>query len=194
MDELDLRHPARGLFAERFTLPLAQAGGPPLRRIAQWISATRKTDDRGRPITVPAQRISDWRRGRDVPASFSPLAAVLKPLIHRARRTAPGAPVEGLHGLRTWRLWWREASASPKAPVSDYGAEAASDTTTPSDEKRGSCRGYRSVRCREVITAPSRLGNGPDRSTAGMERHGRSAGENHDAGLFSACAAEPERP
>ncbi len=127
MDEPDPRHPARELFTERFTLLLAQAGDPPLRRVAQWVADARARDERGRPLTVPAQRISDWRRGRNVPASFSPLAAVVRPLIHKARASAPDTPVDGLYDLRAWQRWWHDAATSPRA------AEDAEDTPSPGD-------------------------------------------------------------
>ena len=59
---------------ERFALLYVTAGDPPLKRVAEAVERTRKLDERGRPIRAMAQRISDWRRGRNVPARFAALS------------------------------------------------------------------------------------------------------------------------
>jgi hypothetical protein len=114
---------ARELFTDRFTLLLATAGDPPLRRVAHWATGSRVTDDRLRPVVVPAQRISDWRRGRNVPARFRQLAAVLVPLIRKASATTPQPPVDGLYDLRAWEDWWQAAaSGRAKTPERETGS------------------------------------------------------------------------
>ncbi|CAM3905065.1 AAA family ATPase [Kibdelosporangium persicum] len=118
---------ARELFTDRFTLLLAIAGDPPLRRVAHWAASSRVTDDRLQPVVVPAQRISDWRRGRNVPARFRQLAAVLVPLIRKASSATPQPPVDGLYDMRAWEDWWK-AAASSRAKTQDRETGSSSDT------------------------------------------------------------------
>jgi WD40 repeat protein len=73
---------------------------------------------------VPAQRVSDWRRGRNVPAKFSGLSAVLEILIGEARKRKPQPAVDGLYDADAWRTLWEEALASPVG---------GSDTPPPED-------------------------------------------------------------
>ncbi|GHH54864.1 nSTAND1 domain-containing NTPase [Lentzea cavernae] len=103
----------RGVFAERFALLYAEAGDPPLKRVTESVARARRTDEQGRPLRVPAQRVSDWRRGRNVPARFSGLSAVLEVLVGEARKRRPQPAVEGLYELDAWRALWEEALASP---------------------------------------------------------------------------------
>ncbi|MGH3901772.1 MAG: NACHT and WD repeat domain-containing protein [Pseudonocardiaceae bacterium] len=107
----------REVFAERFALLYAEAGDPPLRQMTATVERSRPMDESGRPVRVTAQRVSDWRHGRSVPARFAALAAVLKVLIGQARTAAPSPCLEGLYDLGTWRGLWEEALASPVAPV-----------------------------------------------------------------------------
>ncbi|MGH3517460.1 MAG: AAA family ATPase, partial [Haloechinothrix sp.] len=65
---------------------------------------------------VPAQRISDWRRGRNVPARFAGLAAVLRVLIGEARKRRPQPVVPGLYDVAAWQALWESALASPLTP------------------------------------------------------------------------------
>ena len=76
----------RAVFAERFALLYAEAGDPPLKRVTESVARARRSDEQGRPLRVPAQRVSDWRRGRNVPARFSGLSAVLEILVGEARK------------------------------------------------------------------------------------------------------------
>ncbi len=103
----------RGVFAERFALLYAEAGDPPLKRVTESVTRARRTDEQGRPVRVPAQRVSDWRRGRNVPARFSGLSAVLEVLIGEARKRRPQPAVDGLYDADAWRTLWEEALASP---------------------------------------------------------------------------------
>ncbi len=102
----------REVFAERLALLCAEAGDPPLRR-------------------VTVARVSDWRRGRNVPARFAELAAVLKVLIGQASDAQPRPCQEGLYDLGTWRRLWEEALDSPVTP-----AESGS---TPDPGETGVC-------------------------------------------------------
>ncbi|SEQ21567.1 WD40 repeat [Lentzea xinjiangensis] len=116
----------RGVFAERFALLYAEAGDPPLKRVTESVTRARRTDEQGRPVRVPAQRVSDWRRGRNVPARFSGLSAVLEILVGEARKRKPQAAVDGLYDLQAWRALWEEALASP---VTDSGTPVQDDGT-----------------------------------------------------------------
>ncbi|WP_154697248.1 hypothetical protein [Lentzea guizhouensis] len=109
----------RGVFAERFALLYAEAGDPPLKRVTESVTRARRTDERGRPVRVPAQRVSDWRRGRNVPAKFSGLSAVLEVLTGEARKRRPQPAVDGLYDVEVWRTLWEEALASPVGDSED---------------------------------------------------------------------------
>jgi len=121
----------RAVFAERFALLYAEAGDPPLKRVTESVGRARRTDERGRPIRATAQRVSDWRRGRNVPARFSALSVVLEVLIGEARKTRPQPPAGGLYDLGAWRELWEEALASP--------ATAPQDEEPPSSDEIGVC-------------------------------------------------------
>ncbi|GGU47693.1 nSTAND1 domain-containing NTPase [Lentzea flava] len=118
----------RGVFAERFALLYAEAGDPPLKRVTESVARARRTDEQGRPVRVPAQRVSDWRRGRNVPAKFSGLSAVLEILVGEARKRKPQPAIDGLYDLDAWRTLWEEALASP-----------VTDTDTPPQEDSAVC-------------------------------------------------------
>ncbi|MCE7010947.1 hypothetical protein LWC34_50315 [Kibdelosporangium philippinense] len=105
----------RAAFAERFALLYAAAGDPPLKRVAESVARARRVDEMGRPTRVSVQRISDWRRGRNVPARFSALAATLEILIGEARKARTAPLVDGLYDLDTWRALWEQAQSSPVA-------------------------------------------------------------------------------
>ncbi|WP_177154483.1 WD40 repeat domain-containing protein [Actinosynnema pretiosum] len=107
----------RTAFAERFALLYAEAGDPPLKRVTASVARSRRVDEQGRPVRVTAQRVSDWRRGRNVPARFSALSVVLEVLIGEARKQRPTPPIPELHDLGAWRELWEQALASPVAAV-----------------------------------------------------------------------------
>src|SRR5262249_3933857 len=96
-------------------------------RVTESVARARKVDERGRPVRVPAQRVSDWRRGRNVPARFSALAAVLEVLIGEARKLRPAPVVDGLYDMADLRRLWEEAVASPVAAEPDQEAEQPSE-------------------------------------------------------------------
>ncbi|MCE6994294.1 hypothetical protein LZG04_05625 [Saccharothrix sp. S26] len=121
----------RAVFAERFALLYAEAGDPPLKKVTESVSRARLTDERGRPVRATAQRVSDWRRGRNVPARFSALSVVLEILIGEARKSRPQPPAAGLYDLDAWRALWEEALASP--------ASSPEDEDPPSSDEIGVC-------------------------------------------------------
>ncbi|MFF3917906.1 AAA family ATPase [Streptomyces sp. NPDC001852] len=104
---------ARTAFAERLALLYKEAGNPPLKSVAEAVVRLQRVDERGRPVRVSAQRISDWRRARNVPAQFTALAAVLHILIPEARRLRPAPVSTGLYDLAHWQRLWERALADP---------------------------------------------------------------------------------
>ncbi|MFE0677703.1 hypothetical protein [Streptomyces sp. NPDC058867] len=104
---------ARTAFAERLALLYREAGNPPLKRVSEAVVQLQRVDERGRPVRVSAQRISDWRRAKNVPAQFTALAAVLQVLIPQARRARPSPVSPGLYDLTQWQLLWERAVADP---------------------------------------------------------------------------------
>jgi WD40 repeat protein len=118
----------RTAFAERLALLYKEAGNPPLKSVAEAVVRLQRVDERGRPVRVSAQRISDWRRARNVPAQFTALAAVLHILIPEARRLRPAPVSTGLYDLTHWQRLWERALADP---VGDRPAPPAEEDRQP---------------------------------------------------------------
>ncbi len=155
----------RGVFAERFALLYAEAGDPPLKKVTESVARARRTDEHGRPLRVPAQRVSDWRRGRNVPARFSALAAVLEVLVGEARKARTEPAATGLYDVDAWRALWEEALASPVT-------ESADDAPEPDPHDTGVCP-YRGL----AAFRPEDSGwfFGRERSTAALVARAREA-------------------
>lgn len=122
---------ARTAFAERLALLYKEAGNPPLKRVSEAVVRLQRVDERGRPVRVSAQRISDWRRARNVPAQFPALAAVLHVLIPPARRARPVPVSPGLYDLAQWQRLWERAVADP---TGERPAPPAADDQGPPAE------------------------------------------------------------
>ncbi|MFI2431630.1 hypothetical protein [Streptomyces sp. NPDC018960] len=137
---------ARTAFAERLALLYKEAGNPPLKSVAEAVVRLQRVDERGRPVRVSAQRISDWRRAKNVPAQFAALAAVLHVLIPAARRARPGPVAPGLYDLGHWQRLWERAVADP---VGDGPApparEAGRDPTEAAPAVLGGVCPYRGL-------------------------------------------------
>ncbi|MER5431030.1 AAA family ATPase [Streptomyces sp. NPDC002588] len=123
MEALSFDSGARTAFAERLALLYREAGNPPLKRVSEAVVRLQRVDERGRPVRVSAQRISDWRRARNVPAQFAALAAVLAVLIPEARRARPAPVSPGLYDTVQWQRLWERALADP------VGAGEAAEAT-----------------------------------------------------------------
>ncbi|MFJ4580939.1 nSTAND1 domain-containing NTPase [Streptomyces echinatus] len=119
---------ARTAFAERLALLYKEAGNPPLKSVAEAVVRLQRVDERGRPVRVSAQRISDWRRARNVPAQFAALAAVLQILIPEARRLSPAPVSAGLYDITHWQRLWELALAGP---AGDRAAPPAEENRRP---------------------------------------------------------------
>ncbi|QQC90522.1 WD40 repeat domain-containing protein [Streptomyces alfalfae] len=113
MEALSPDSGARTAFAERLALLYKEAGNPPLQRVAEAVVRHPRVDERGRIVRVSAQRISDWRRAKNVPAQFAALSAVLHVLIPEARRERPVPVSAGLYDMAQWQLLWERAVADP---------------------------------------------------------------------------------
>ncbi|MET7697208.1 WD40 repeat domain-containing protein [Streptomyces sp. NPDC005485] len=128
METLSSASGARTAFAERLALLYREAGNPPLKTVAEAVVRLQRVDERGRPVRVSAQRISDWRRAKNVPAQFAALAAVLHTLIPEARRQRPAPVSTGLYDLAQWQRLWERAVADP---VGDRPASGSGSGTGP---------------------------------------------------------------
>ncbi|MFI9808265.1 hypothetical protein ACIHEJ_28515 [Streptomyces sp. NPDC052301] len=119
----------RTAFAERLALLYKEAGNPPLKSVSEAVVRLQRVDERGRPVRVSAQRISDWRRAKNVPAQFTALAAVLQILIPEARRQRPAPVSTGLYDMGQWQRLWERALADPvgdrPAPPAEENRPAA---------------------------------------------------------------------
>ncbi|WP_338603392.1 AAA family ATPase [Saccharopolyspora sp. SCSIO 74807] len=181
---------SRALFAERFALLYVTAGDPPLKRVAEAVERTRKLDERGRPIRAMAQRISDWRRGRNVPARFAALSVVLEILIGEARKQRAQPPVAGLYDVQAWRRLWEEALATPTSsePSADQPpADEAPSSAEPPAEDSGLCP-YRGLAAFQE--ADSAWFFGRERSTGTLvDRLGMAAEEGGITMLVGASGA-----
>ncbi|MFG2092861.1 hypothetical protein [Streptomyces sp. NPDC048612] len=122
MEALSADSGARTAFAERLALLYKEAGNPPLKKVAEAVVRLQRVDERGRPVRVSVQRISDWRRAKNVPAQFAALAAVLHVLIPQARRQRPTPVSPGLYDPAQWQRLWERAVADP---VGDRAAASA---------------------------------------------------------------------
>ncbi|MFJ5774783.1 hypothetical protein [Streptomyces sp. NPDC093094] len=156
MDTLSGDSGARTALAERLALLYREAGNPPLKRVSEAVTRLQRADERGRPVRVSAQRISDWRRATNVPAQFAALAAVLQVLIPQARRSRPTPVSPGLYDLAHWQRLWERAVSGPAAPGED---------PEPQQPVAGVCpyRGLASYRHQDA-----RWFFGRDRSTAAL--------------------------
>ncbi|MBZ6110702.1 MULTISPECIES: WD40 repeat domain-containing protein [Streptomyces] len=130
METLSFDSGARTAFAERLALLYKEAGNPPLKRVSEAVVRLQRVDERGRPVRVSAQRISDWRRAKNVPAQFTALAAVLHVLVPQARRARPVPVSAGLYDLVQWQRLWERAVADP---TGERPAPAAEEEAPPAD-------------------------------------------------------------
>ncbi|MFE3291683.1 WD40 repeat domain-containing protein [Rhodococcus sp. NPDC059234] len=99
---------ARLLFADQLRLLFATAGGPALKTVVSESSALGRALGADKQVSV--QRLSDWRSGKRVPASFDSVRPVLVVLI-RIAQELHGAqpPAPGLYSVKRWHEWWRDA-------------------------------------------------------------------------------------
>ena len=105
----------RDEFASRFSALYAAGGSPPLRLLASAArTRAESVPGRGAARSISAQRISDWKAGRNAPSRFETLLPVLLVLIDGARRRGRASRVE-LVNLRGWNQLWRQAQPQRRA-------------------------------------------------------------------------------
>ncbi|WP_433592892.1 AAA family ATPase [Nocardia sp. CA-145437] len=107
--ETDRIRSPRALFARRFAELYAVAGNPTLRRVATAAENRMRAAQGNRPGGASAQRISDWKAGRNVPARFESLLPVVLTLIDLARKTGQPLPRQ-LADPTEWQRLWQEAT------------------------------------------------------------------------------------
>ncbi|MDO0913067.1 hypothetical protein QQM39_20085 [Streptomyces sp. DT2A-34] len=157
---------ARTTFAERLALLYKEAGNPPLKSVAEAVVRLQRVDERGRPVRVSAQRISDWRRAKNVPAQFAALQAVLHVLIPQARRARPVPVSAGLYDLGQWQRLWERATAGEEEEQAPVEVRAVAGGVCP-------YRGLASYRQQDAGWFFGR-----ERSTASLVAQLRAAGKN----------------
>ncbi|WP_031482687.1 WD40 repeat domain-containing protein [Streptomyces bicolor] len=131
MEALSSDPGARTAFAERLALLYKEAGNPPLKSVAEAVVRLQRVDERGRPVRVSAQRISDWRRAKNVPAQFAALVAVLHVLIPQARRARPTPVSAGLYDLGQWQRLWERATSGEEEERTPVEVPAMSGGVCP---------------------------------------------------------------
>ncbi|MEV6069699.1 hypothetical protein AB0L82_24395 [Nocardia sp. NPDC052001] len=101
----------RAVFAERFAELYAAAGNPTLRRVAT-IAENRMRAAQGSRAGggASAQRISDWKAGRNVPARFESLLPVVLTLVELARNAEHPLTRE-LAEPKEWQRIWLAATS-----------------------------------------------------------------------------------
>ncbi|QBJ98801.1 WD40 repeat domain-containing protein [Rhodococcus sp. ABRD24] len=116
----------RLFFADQLRLLFATAGGPPLKKVMSEAGVLIRSMGGEKPVSV--QRISDWRSGKRMPASFESIRPVLVVLIRMARALHGGQPPsDGLFSMRQWQTWWQNANAVPTARAA-VAAESGAPT------------------------------------------------------------------
>lgn len=104
----EIRSP-RALFAQRFAELYETAGNPTLRRVAAAASTRMRAAQGSRPGGASAQRISDWKAGRNVPARFESLLPVVLTLVELARKAGQPLP-RPLAEPKEWQRLWHAAT------------------------------------------------------------------------------------
>lgn len=108
---------ARGLFANRLIELFAAAGKPTLDQVVRASSKRmRAARGPGGKDAVTAQRISDWRAGRNLPNTFESVRPVLLTLFALAEAEADDCPAE-LVDQQVWQRLWAAATAEAPKPV-----------------------------------------------------------------------------
>lgn len=111
----EIRSP-RAVFAERFAQLYTAAGNPTLRRVATLAEQRMRAAAGKNPNSPSAQRISDWKAGRNVPARFESLLPVVLTLADLTKKRGNTAPAALLDPQEWRRLWTASNSWTPADP------------------------------------------------------------------------------
>jgi hypothetical protein len=98
----------RAAFAETLSLLFACAGEPTLSKVATSATAAQRQLHPKAPA-VTEQKISNWRRGQNLPHKFESVEYVLIVLIGEARKKKTPPAMDGMYDLRRWKQWWTDA-------------------------------------------------------------------------------------
>lgn len=137
MTHADLAHPLnagavspREAFAQHLNVLYTAAGSPSLRALAmkaRYRTQAGRAPRRSVPVT--AQRISDWKAGRNVPARFETLHPVLLTLTDAARRQGNVTGV--VLNVREWKQLWDRVQAARTSPSRGRRKQRASAVASP---------------------------------------------------------------
>ncbi|MFD4291718.1 NACHT and WD repeat domain-containing protein [Rhodococcus sp. NPDC058505] len=119
---------ARLHFADQLRLLFATAGGPPLKTVVSEAGALGRAIGADKQVSI--QRLSDWRSGKRVPASFDAVRPVLVVLIRTAQSMHGNPPTPGLYSLKQWQSWWQGARDGGAATRNRAESDRA-DATPP---------------------------------------------------------------
>jgi WD40 repeat protein len=111
-------------FAEMLSLLISCAGNPLLATVAHSATAAQQQRYPRAPAVTEA-KLSNWRRGTNLPHKFESIEFVLIVLICEARKKKTPPKADRLYDLRQWKKWWTEARTARTAP-------------SPADEADGS--------------------------------------------------------
>ncbi|MFI5778326.1 ATP-binding protein [Nocardia sp. NPDC051570] len=108
----------RRVFADRLGELFEAAGKPTLDQVVRTTTQRMRAAHRpGEKQAVTAQRISDWRSGRNLPHTFESVVPVLVTLFTFAK-AQPGRVRENLIDHRAWeRLWTSAIAETPAGPA-----------------------------------------------------------------------------
>ncbi|UYP19852.1 WD40 repeat domain-containing protein [Rhodococcus sp. Z13] len=110
----------RQFFADQLRMLFAAAGRPALKKVVSEATAVARSVGSDRTISV--QRVSDWRSGNRLPATFEAVHPVLVVLIRAARELNSEPPVPGLYSLKQWENWWKAARGQTGSPRAEKTA------------------------------------------------------------------------
>lgn len=119
----------RQFFADQLRMLFAAAGRPALKKVVSDSGAVARAMGSDRAVSV--QRVSDWRSGNRLPASFDSVHPVLVVLIRAARELNSEPPVAGLYSLRQWESWWKNARGQSGTPRSEKSPPAVPQGMRP---------------------------------------------------------------
>ncbi|GAB4587379.1 hypothetical protein Ntsu_52110 [Nocardia sp. IFM 10818] len=148
----------RAAFAVRLSALFAAAGSPTVK------SVIRAANTRIRPGCTPitAQRISDWRNGHRIPATFESVLPVLEVLIQQTRARPPDRRLDtALLDLPRWHAEWQSSRAAQE-PRADTGRAPYRGLSAyrPEDADLFFGRGAALARLRDLVEA-AESGPGP---------------------------------
>ncbi|MFF2549933.1 hypothetical protein ACFVUS_02990 [Nocardia sp. NPDC058058] len=106
----------REVFAQQLTSLWRYAGNPTLQTVADAANRVMRSSRGESAKRLTVQRISDWRKGRNLPAVFESVRPVLFVLIEMTKQKSEPVPAPLLDSTR-WRQLW--VSAVAWTPISD---------------------------------------------------------------------------